>query len=101
MCRPAGNAESDSPAPNGNSVTSAGTSTTAQCQKPLGVGASGSYMLTMKLCVLSGKPDQLSSGDWSWPPAPKMALHWGEANLAPSATVLLVRRKSGAGGRSA
>src|SRR5271154_3842592 len=41
---------------------------------PLGVGASGSNMVSMKLRVCSGNPDHSRSGDASWPPAPKMPL---------------------------
>jgi hypothetical protein len=47
-------------------------------------------MVTMKLRVVSGKPDQLSSGDSSRPPAPKTPLRCGTGMVAPSATVLLV-----------
>jgi hypothetical protein len=35
------------PAPVSSEVTSGGRSTTAQCQKPLGVGASGSKQVTV------------------------------------------------------
>jgi len=47
-----------SPAPVGSSVTLAGMSTTAQCQKPLPVGASGSNVVTTNLRVPSWKPLQ-------------------------------------------
>jgi hypothetical protein len=56
-------------------------------------------MVTMKLWVLSGKPAQLSSGDWSWPPEMVMPLHWANGIVAPSATVLLASRKSETAGR--
>jgi hypothetical protein len=52
-------------------------STTAQCQNPDPVGASGSYTVTTKLFVSGGNPDQLSSGLTSSPPAPKMPLSCG------------------------
>ncbi len=42
---------------------SAGRSTSTQCQKPLGVGASGSKQVTVKLLVPSGAPDQDSCGE--------------------------------------
>ena len=44
-------------------VTSAGRSTATQCQKPDGVGASGSKQVTTKLLVPSGAPLQDSCGD--------------------------------------
>ena len=47
----------------GSEVQSAGRSTRTQCQKPLGVGASGSKQVTVKLLVSSGKPDQDSCGE--------------------------------------
>ena len=43
-------------------------------QNPLGVGASGSYIVTMKLWVCSGNPDHARSGEVSSPPAPKIPL---------------------------
>ena len=58
-----------SPAPEGSSVTFAGMLNTAQCQKPLAVGASGSYIVTVKLFVPSGAPDHDSCGETSLPPA--------------------------------
>ena len=63
-----------SPAPAGSSVTVAGRSATAQCQKPDAVGASGSYTVTAKLLVSAGNPDQLSCGEVSEPPAPMIPL---------------------------
>ena len=50
------------PAPRGSSVTLAGMSTTVQCQKPEGVGASGSKQLTTNDWVSAGKPDQSQGG---------------------------------------
>src|SRR5947199_2769716 len=73
--------------------------TTAQCQKPRTVGASGSTMVTTKLCVPDGKPLQESCGETSWPPAPKMPLTCGIANFSPSFRSLLVSENEAAGGR--
>src|SRR3954468_25108949 len=73
-----------SPAPAGRSVTVAGRFATAQCQKPDAVGASGSYTVTAKLLVSSGKPDQLSCGETSSPPAPMMPLTWSLDHAPPS-----------------
>src|SRR6202453_2823149 len=47
-------------------------SKTTQCQKPLPVGASGSYTLRAKLLVPSGAPDQLSAGEMFFPGQPIM-----------------------------
>ena len=44
-------------------VTSAGRSTRTQCQKPLGVGASGSKQVTTYDLVPSGAPSQDSCGE--------------------------------------
>jgi hypothetical protein len=44
-------------------VTDTGRFTATQCQKPDGVGASGSKQVTTKLLVSSGKPVQLSCGE--------------------------------------
>src|SRR5207248_9527500 len=97
---PGGSNEPDSsPAPVGSSVTSAGMFTTAQCQKPLTVGASGSHMVTTKLFVPAGKPLQDSCGEMSWPPAPKIPLTCGIASFWPSRRSLLVNEKEAAGGR--
>jgi hypothetical protein len=74
--------------------------TTAQCQKPVTVGASGSHIVTTKLCVPDGKPPlQESCGETSWPPAPKMPLTCGIASFSPSRRSLLVSEKEVAGGR--
>ena len=48
---------------------SAGISATAQCQNTLGVGASGSCIVTTKLRVPAGKRVQMSCGDMFAPPA--------------------------------
>src|SRR6266550_5437008 len=88
-----------SPAPAGSLVTLPGMFTTAQCQKPPTVGASGSYMVTTKLFVPGGKPLQESCGEVSWPPAPKTPLTCGIASLSPSRRSLLVSEKAAAGGR--
>src|SRR4029077_20806660 len=73
-----------SPTPAGRSVTVAGRFATAQCQKPDAVGASGSYTVTAKLRVSSGKPDQESCGETSEPPAPMMPLTWSFGRGRPS-----------------
>ena len=59
-----------SPEPLANDVVVTGMSQTAQCQNPAAVGASGSYMVTAKLLVSAGNPDQDNCGDVSLPPAP-------------------------------
>src|SRR4051812_19172992 len=91
--------ESLSPAPLGSSVTEAGMFATTQCQNPLVVGASGSYTVTAKLRVPSGKPDQDSCGDRSSPPAPKTPLTCGIDSCWPSVTSALVTVKLGTWGR--
>src|SRR5580765_404193 len=73
--------------------------TTAQCQKPVTVGASGSHIVTTKLCVPAGKPLQESCGETSLPPAPKMPLTCGIASFSPSRKSLLVSEKEAAAGR--
>ena len=60
-----GRSAPSAPAPAGSEVQSAGRSTSTQCQKPLGVGASGSKQVTVKLLVSSGKPDHDSCGEVS------------------------------------
>ena len=72
---------------------------TAQCQKPLAVGASGSYTVTAKLLVPSGKPDQDSCGERSSPPAPMTPLTCGMGSVSPSVQSLLVTVKLGTWGR--
>src|SRR4029079_714688 len=88
-----------SPTPAGRSVTVAGRLATAQCQKPEAVGASGSHMVTAKLRVSSGKPDQLSCGDTSEPPAPMIPLTWSLASGCPSVIDSEVRVNEGSFGR--
>src|ERR1700760_409577 len=89
-----------SPAPAGRSVTVAGRLAIAQCQKLDTVGASGSYMVTAKLCVSSGNPDQESCGETSEPPAPMMPLTWSLASGCPSVTDSDVRVNDGSFGRN-
>src|SRR4029450_4238485 len=72
---------------------------TAQCQKPLAVGASGSYTVTAKLLVPSGNPDHDSCGERSSPPAPMPPLTCGAASVSPSAQSVLVTVKEGTCGR--
>ena len=47
MNAPPGRSAPSAPAPASRDVTSAGRSTSTQCQKPLGVGASGSKQVTV------------------------------------------------------
>src|SRR5882757_5158427 len=89
-----------SPTPAGRSVTVAGRLATAQCQNPDAVGASGSYIVTAKLRVVSGNPDQLSCGETSEPPAPMMPLTWSLASGWPSVTDSEVSVNVGSLGRS-
>jgi hypothetical protein len=72
---------------------------TAQCQKPLAVGASGSNTVTAKLAVSSGNPDQRRWGERSSPPAPMTPLTCGVANVPPSEQSVLVTVKLGTLGR--
>ena len=60
-----GRESSDAPAPAASSVTSAGMSTATQCQKPDGVGASGSKHVTTNDLVPSGAPLHDSCGEVS------------------------------------
>jgi len=53
--------------------------------------ASGSKTVTAKLRVFAGNPDQLSCGDTSSPPAPRMPPTCALANGCPSATDSEVR----------
>ena len=72
---------------------------TAQCQKPLAVGASGSNTVTAKLFVPSGNPDHDSWGERSSPPAPITPLTWGMGSVSPSEQSLLATVKLGTWGR--
>src|SRR5689334_3389231 len=67
---PGGNAPDGPPAPVGRPGVLAGRSNTTQCQKPLPVGASGSYIVTAKLLVPAGALVQLSWGLWLFPVQP-------------------------------
>ncbi len=84
------------PAPVAREVTSAGMSTTTQCQKPDTIGASGSKQVTTKDLVSGGNPDQESWGE-VLPPEATCASASGE----PSTTSLLVTVKEGTWGSSA
>src|SRR5437879_6357761 len=86
-----------SPAPAGSCVTLPGMFTTAQCQKPPTVGASGSIIVITKLLVPDGKPLQESCGEASSPPAPKTPLTCGIASFSPSRRSLLVSENDAAG----
>ena len=89
-----------SPAPAGRSVTVAGRLATAQCQNPDPVGASGSYIVTAKLRVSSGKPDHDSCGETSDPPAPMIPLTWSLESGLPSVTDSEVSVNDGSFGRN-
>src|SRR5688572_7462820 len=96
---------SGAPAPRGSSVVEASSPTTFQCQKPDGVGASGSKHETAKPRVSAGKPSQRRCGEVLPPEATKSF-----ASGSPSRTSSLVTVKdatfgnisygSGACGRS-
>src|ERR1700737_1428914 len=88
---PAGRAvEFSAPAFAGREVVVTGTSCTTQCQKPLPVGASGSYIDTTKLFVCAGNPDQDSSGEMSFPPGtPKIPDSCATGSGRPFFTVVL------------
>ena len=80
-----GSAAPGAPAPASREVTSAGRSTSAQCQNPLGVGASGSKQVTTNDFVPSGAPYHESWGEVS--PA---SATWSSFSGWPSVTSLLV-----------
>src|SRR5699024_6868336 len=88
-----------SPAPVASSVVLTGMLATAQCQKPLAVGASGSKQVTTKLWVSSGNPLQDSCGEMSSPPAPMIPLTCALGRVWPSATSVLVTVNDGTSGR--
>src|SRR5580698_6361528 len=93
--------EFSAPAPWGSEVVVAGMSSTIQCQKPLPVGASGSYIETTKLLVCLGKPDQDSSGEMSLPPGtPKIPDSCATGSGCPLRTVVLTTVKEGTFGRN-
>src|SRR6185503_19175369 len=60
-----------SPAPSGNSVVETGMLTTSQCQKPLPVGASGSYTVRARLFASAGTSFHTSGGEIFSPVHPK------------------------------
>src|SRR6478672_856867 len=72
-----------SPAPAGNVVVFAGMLYTTQCQKPLPVGASGSYVVTTKLLVPAGAPLHWSAGETFCPGHPMMLPTFFSAIVAP------------------
>src|SRR3954451_7340370 len=88
-----GRSAPSAPAPAGSEVQSAGRSTSTQCQKPLGVGASGSKQVTVKLFVSSGNPDHDSCGE----PSPN-SLTWSSLSGGPSVTSSLVTVNDGTEG---
>ncbi len=86
----AGQVAPSAPAPVSSEVTSAGRSTSTQCQKPLGVGASGSKQVTVKLFVPSGAPDHDS-----WGEVLPSAATWSSLSGWPSVTSSLVTVNDG------
>ncbi len=88
-----GSAAPSAPAPASSEVTSAGRSTSTQCQKPDGVGASGSKQVTVKLWVPSGAPLQDSCGE-----VLPNAATWSSFSGWPSVTSALVTVKDATGG---
>src|SRR2546421_6865363 len=88
------------PAPAGSEVVEAGMSATTQCQKPLPVGACGSYIDTTKLFVSEGNPDHDSWGEMSPPPGtPRICDSWASGSGWPSAMVSLERWNDGTSGK--
>src|SRR5674476_1235128 len=70
-------------------VVSAGIPTSSQCQKPEGVGASGSKQVTAKLLVLSGAPDQDSCGETLPPVNPQPLKTCSSGSRVPFAMAVL------------
>jgi hypothetical protein len=87
------------PALSGRDVAVAGMFATAQCQKPLPVGACGSYIDTTKPLVRAGKPRHDSSGEMSFPPGAQIPDCWSTGNGRPFLTVVLVKVNDGTFGR--
>src|SRR6478672_7684630 len=85
-----GRSPPSAPAPASSDVQSAGRSTSTQCQKPLGVGASGTKQVTVKLLVPSGTSDQDS-----WGEVLPLAATWSSLSGWPSETSSLVTVKDG------
>src|SRR5262249_21183915 len=88
-----------SPAPSGIEVVEAGMLNTTQCQKPLPVGASGSYTVMAKLLASLGAPLQLRDGEMLPPLQPKTfaLLLFGEMDATTATEALpqdLSRRRT-------
>src|SRR6187455_2726236 len=66
---------------------------TTQCQKPLPVGASGSYVVTTKLFVPAGAPLQLRAGDTFCPGHPMTLATCFVGIVAPALMSGLVSEK--------
>src|SRR5215210_5460590 len=81
-CEPSG-----APAPRGSSVVEASRPTTFQCQKPEGVGASGSKQDTANPRVSSGKRSQRRCGDVLPPDATKSCARVSPSRTSSLATV--------------
>src|SRR5215216_6576434 len=85
-----GSVAPSAPAPVSSDVTSAGRSTSTQCQNPDGVGASGSKQVTVKLFVSSGAPLHDS-----WGEALPIAATWSSLTGWPSVMSELVTVNEG------
>src|SRR3954453_20057138 len=88
-----GRSAPSAPAPASSEVTSAGRSTRTQCQKPLGVGASGWKQVTVYVLVPSGAPSQDS-----WGEVLPAAATWSSLSGCPSVTSALVTVNNGTSG---
>src|SRR6185503_6423800 len=81
------------PAPLASDVVAAGMSNTIQCQNPLPVGASGSYMVRTKLSVPGGAPLHARLGETFCPEQPNALSTCSLPIVPPDATSALVSVK--------
>src|SRR6185436_19651938 len=81
------------PAPLASEVVAAGMSMTSQCQNPLPVGASGSYMVSTKLCVPGGAPVHDRLGETFCPEQPNALRTCSLPIVPPAGTSVLVSVK--------
>src|SRR6478672_8779392 len=96
MKAPSGrDAPPSAPAPSASSVVSAGMPTTTQCQKPDGVGASGSKQVTTNDFVPSGAPLQDSCGEVLPPLKPQSSNTCASGSVPPSSKELLLTVSAG------
>src|SRR5262245_5317133 len=72
------------PSPRSIDVALAGMLNTTQCQKPLGVGASGSNIVSTKPCVPAGLPLQCRLGETLNPEQPKLSKTCSLSMVDPS-----------------